>query len=530
MELKTYQGKSMAEALEKVKKDLGRGAVILHTRTIRRGGVMGVGARSIVEITASRDPSLLPKPDRVGIVGRESGTESLPARRNLGEAATPGVLERAMGSLAASGRGGQTAVGSSLRDMGGHGARAARAEGSAMPRPTTPTGNLPASPTGLPPGIKAADALEHISSSTSALRSEMEELRSMVRQLISVQQQMPLPVPAPRAPEAAPVRAEVAPIPEELRDYYTTLIQNAVADELARDVIGRAKERLSEWRNRLQKVGTGKAEPLDFAQLIPNALMEVIERMLPPADAVQIVPGKGPKYVALVGPTGVGKTTTIAKLAAQFKLREHKRVGLITTDTYRIAAIAQLKAYAEILSVPLEIAYTPEELGETMRKMQSFDVVLIDTSGRSQNDVEHLGDLHAFLTQARQTAAEKPTEAAGQPMETHLVLSCTSHSSQLRQVIDKFTPVGIDRVVFTKLDEAVGVGVILNIAHRLDVQLSYLTTGQDVPDDIEVSSSRRIAEMVLNLRKPEAQASQAAPSAKGEIAKSSQASTINAMA
>ena len=230
----------------------------------------------------------------------------------------------------------------------------------------------------------------------------------------------------------------------------------------------------------------------------------------------------------------MGKTTTIAKLAAQFKLREHKRVGLITTDTYRIAAVAQLKAYADILSVPLEIVYTPEELVETMRKMRSFDVVLIDTSGRSQNDAEHLSDLQAFLTHARLAAA--PPEAADapagsddaaqdyQPLETHLVLSCTSHSTQLRQVIERFTPVGIDRVVFTKLDEAVGVGVILNIAHRLDVQLSYLTAGQDVPDDIEVSSRRRIAELMLNPKKPDAEPAPA------PAVQPSPAPTINAVA
>jgi len=486
----------MAEALEKVKMDLGRGAVILHTRTVRRGGLMGVGARSVVEITASRDPALLTKAERAG-VARTGGTAAC--------------------------------------DPGSHGLRRRKGEAASMHRPGGRS--LPSSDSPEAPGF---EALAQISSSTGALRSEMEELRTMVRQLLDSRHGAQA-LATPPVPAGSP--QTFAPIPEELRDYYTRLIQNAVADELAREVIARAKERLNDWRSRSQPAGlpvqrdalrdsAGSVnargqEPLtagpDFQRLIPSALLEVIERMLPSADPVRLATGKGTKFVALIGPTGVGKTTTIAKLAAQFKLRDRKRVGLITTDTYRIAAVAQLKAYADILSVPLEVVYAPQELGDTMRRMNGFDVVLIDTSGRSQNDSEHLEDLQAFLAKAREfvggcirpvvvgdeaestaeqeggPAAAETADSLYRPLETHLVLSCTAHSSQLRQVIERFSPVGVDRIVFTKLDEAVGVGVILNIAHRLDVQLSYLTTGQDVPDDIEVGNRRRIAELVLDL-------------------------------
>ena len=411
----------MAEALEKVKKDLGKDAVILSTRTIRRGGVMGLGARTIVEITASRDASVLH-----------------PAER------------RAMSGARANGRNGANGE-TRTRSAAAHGANG-RSVGGLTQRPFEPPAEL-----------------------TNTLRSEMEELRGLVRELLA------RPMVVTSAPGVAPAASDV---PEELRDYYTTLIQNEVADEIAREVMAQARERLEGLKARAG--ANGRPAPA-LAQIIPTVLVESIERLLPPTEPVQTIPGQT-KYVALVGPTGVGKTTTIAKLAAHFKLRESKRVGLITIDTYRIAAVDQLRAYADILGVPLEIALSPADIPQTLEKMSGCDLVLLDTSGRSQKDVHRLEELRQFLDAVR---------AAG-TLETHLVLSCTAHPAQLLEVARRFSELGIDRVVFTKLDEAVGLGVILNVVRKLNLQLSYLTTGQDVPDDIEVGHRRRIAEMVLD--------------------------------
>jgi flagellar biosynthesis protein FlhF len=137
------------------------------------------------------------------------------------------------------------------------------------------------------------------------------------------------------------------------------------------------------------------------------------------------------------------------------------------------------------------VVLTPAEMSSALEMMREFDVVLIDTSGRSQNDSYRLADLKTFLDAARTAAG------ANAGMETHLVLSCTSNPGQLLQVAEKFATLGLDRVVFTKLDEAVGLGVILNVSNRLNLQLSYLTTGQDVPDDMEVGHRRRVAELIL---------------------------------
>jgi flagellar biosynthesis protein FlhF len=425
MELKTYQANSMAEALTKVKRELGREAVILHTRTLRRGGWFGFGGRTLVEITATCGVNVLHPAERRAIMGRESG-----GARSGRFAADHGSRRRPV------------------------------AEGAAMSRP--------------PVGAVEPPVTDDVTAFTSALRGEVGELRSMIRELLT------RPAPGGAAPQ-------MPDVPEELRSYYTGLIQNAVAEEIAGEVVAEARTRLAEWRERCPD------NEADLRELIPEVLLESIERMLPPAEPVQLNADGAGKYVALVGPTGVGKTTTIAKLAAHFKLREQKRVGMITIDTYRIAAVDQLKAYAEILDVPLEIVLTPAEMSAALERMRDFDLVLIDTSGRSQKDAQRLAELKQFLDVAQQSGG-----VGGCRLEVHLVLSCTGHPDQLLDVAEKFSALGVERVVFTKVDEAVGLGVILNVVRRLNLHLSYLTNGQDVPDDIEVGHRRRVAQMMLN--------------------------------
>jgi flagellar biosynthesis protein FlhF len=187
--------------------------------------------------------------------------------------------------------------------------------------------------------------------------------------------------------------------------------------------------------------------------------------------------------IALIGPTGVGKTTTIAKLAANHKLHEGRKVGLITIDTYRIAAVDQLKAYADIIEVPLETVLTPGELQQAVRSMADMDVVLIDTAGRSPNNRMRLSQLRSFL-------------AAGAPDEVHLVVSATSSRACAKGTLEHFCPLGVNRIILTKLDEAETFGVILTAASA-GKPLSYYTTGQDVPDDIACADSRRLAGMIV---------------------------------
>ena len=272
-------------------------------------------------------------------------------------------------------------------------------------------------------------------------------------------------------------RTHAPAVPEKLYASYLGLIKNDVAERLARQLMDQVRDALSE-------------EQLHDPEAVRAQLASSLESMLPVAGPIRIVPLGGPTIIALVGPTGVGKTTTIAKLAANFRLRQHRKVGLITVDTYRIAAVEQLKIYAQIIEVPLEVASTPKQLEEAVARMADRDVVLIDTAGRSQRDTVKIKELQEFFK-------------AVTPHEVHLVLSGTSSQAVLSEAIDRFNEVGIDRVILTKLDEAIGFGVILTCLEKAKAKLSYVTTGQDVPDDIAVGEGKTLAELILGERLPQ---------------------------
>lgn len=219
----------------------------------------------------------------------------------------------------------------------------------------------------------------------------------------------------------------------------------------------------------------------------PVAAGAAVRRAL--EDALSIAPPVRPvsgtrRVVALVGPTGVGKTTTIAKLAATLRLQQGARVALLTVDAYRIAAVEQLKTYAEILDVPIAAADDDESARQALDGLGAADVVLVDTAGRGPRDRERIGELGGLLAGIR-------------PDEVHLVLSATTSARGLGAAAEMFAPARPDRLILTKLDEAETLGPLLAILGRTDLPVSHLTTGQDVPDDLEAASRSRLARLIL---------------------------------
>lgn len=377
----------MAEALASVKRCFGPDAVILSTRTVSQGGLLGLKSKPIVEITAAREHPALAQ------VGRT------------------------------------------------------RRLASPSPRPVTASSSL------ATPGMPAAGK-RVVEEAPAALLREFGSLKSLIADLM-----------------AETRRRNVGSAPRPLHDFYRNLLQNAVAEEVALSLVQRLEEELS-------------PDQIKDSEEVRRRLSNLLIQSIPTAGPI-VPAGRGePHIAALIGPTGVGKTTTVAKLAANFSLREGKKVGLITLDTYRIAAVEQLKTYANIINVPLSVAMSPDEYQDAVYAMKDRDVILVDSAGRSQRDGMKIRELKEFF-------------AVVAPHETHLVLSSAGHERVIHQAIERFSEVGFNRIIFTKMDEAVGFGVILGALQKVSAKLSYITTGQDVPSDIEICEANALARLIL---------------------------------
>lgn len=260
--------------------------------------------------------------------------------------------------------------------------------------------------------------------------------------------------------------------PGRSEDFYRCMIGNGVESELSERII---KDFISD----------NPSLNLEDKEEMRKGLAARLEGLIKiDSDSWKVEEGT-PKSLVLVGPTGVGKTTTVAKLAADFAFHRQLKVALITIDTYRIAAVEQLKAFAEILGVPLKVVFTQSEFSDAIESFSDCDLVLIDTAGRSQRNTIQMTELKNFIT------------AAGHKLETYLLLSATTKYKDLLNIIENFQKVSFDRIIFTKLDETATFGSMISLLAEVKKPLSYVTTGQNVPEDIEVADAAKLANMVL---------------------------------
>lgn len=254
------------------------------------------------------------------------------------------------------------------------------------------------------------------------------------------------------------------------RLLFKHLVSQNVDEKLASRIVRTVEER-------------AEAEQVHDYAHVRNLCVQVMAELIRKPRDIEFKKGKS-RVVALIGPTGVGKTTTIAKLAARFSLIEKKKIGLITLDTYRIAAVEQLKIYADIMGLPLQVVYKPGDLKAAVERFSNRDLVFIDTAGRSPRNDEQMAVLVALFQEA-------------EPDEVILVLSATTKSEDLLDTFKRFNIIKIDKIIFTKLDETNCYGSILNTIHRTKKRVSYVTNGQNVPDDIELLDDIQLAQMIM---------------------------------
>lgn len=367
MKLKHYTADTLQEAMLKVKNDLGRDAVILHTRRLKRGGLLGFFGKEHFEVIATLEAKVLNTP-------------------------TPANQKR-----------------------------------------------------------EAARLLDN--NRISALETEISQLRQAVETVLHPQ----------------PALGQV-PLHEQLfSPLKDMLVRNdvdpAVAEKLVCDIAVQYP---------------GEKDTSAARRLLEKRLCHCLSRV----EGIKLESGKR-KIVALLGPTGVGKTTTIAKLAANFTLVEGKRVALITADTYRIAAVEQLKTYGEIIGVPVEVVFTREELKAALERQSGKDLILIDTAGRSPKNRRHLKEIEELF-------CDLPD------VEVYLVVSATTKPRDALDIIAQFAPAGGHyKLIITKIDESDTLGTVVNIMYNSKAVLSYLSNGQSVPDDIELADPEKLTGLIL---------------------------------
>lgn len=472
MKVKRYIVENLPEAVQQIRSELGSDAVILNTKEIRVGGFLGMFRKKRMEVIAALDESAKkPAERKPAAVPRLPEKETSPRATSQPDHAA--ALATMLPPSAVRDRYAQKPFAEQTRPSGTsqqpsaaipsfreamEGAAAIRPDSRPLPNPM-PTFREPGAPERQPDAH--ADML--------AVAAKVLEERE------SRQKEPAAPV-VTREPDAS--AEETNALLQELRSMKD-MMQKLSKQQTYRSM----PESVLRWSKRLAEQGVEPVYVEQFAEAVnerlgisnddPAACYEaaksVLREWLQPSRSYGLSPNA--RVVHFVGPTGVGKTTTIAKLAAEQSINFRRQVGLITADTYRIAAVDQLRTYADILNLPLEVVFSPSELARAYKKLEDRDLVFMDTAGRNYRNELFVSEVNSLL-------------APGEESETILVLSVTHKYGDMKLVASQFAKYGVDQLLLTKFDETDTFGSVLNLIKAHSFRISYITCGQTVPDDI----------------------------------------------
>jgi flagellar biosynthesis protein FlhF len=472
MEVKKYRAATMRDALEQIKSELGEDALVLGSKEVHHKGFLGLGAKDFVEVRVSTEfaePQAEPPSNRNDATRRKSTFTSLSLRdESQATPATP-LANRADAVVSV-----LTARANSTRSKAFAELKAAAAPILSQRPAANAAGDLNTNPAAPKPTVRneeKPDGLLNAAAKRDSLSGELDRLRSELREVkfTLTSQSFNIRKADNPTPLADLDEADSAIYDSPFYEAYLHLNSLGIEPQICRAAMRAVIDEGIKTRgvHQLAHAGLSKVLPsfVKFAAKNENATSQN-------------------SVIALVGPTGVGKTTTIAKLAARASLRERRRVELITLDTYRIAAVEQLKTYAEIIGAGFHVPRSVLELDALVRRLSSEALVLIDTIGRSARDLADQIELADYLR-------------TNEEIKKYVVIQATTHPSDAALAMSKFALFGANGLVITKLDETGRPGAAISTAALTEMPLVYLCTGQRVPEDIETANAESLAACVL---------------------------------
>ena len=465
MTINKYTGKTEEEAMEKVRKELGSTAVIMNVKVIKPKGLGGLFKGNTYEVTAAvEDDGFSSEAKAFAVPQSEQKAGSFEA------VADDAII---------------------LKDAFSAVNEVLEKQGNPQTQPETP--------------VNVADSIPKEEPAAKAATKSFEPLYDTVPRAQVFEPTYSKPV------GARPVSPQPAPRPVEMPSVQPTMAKERDFEDDVKVKNGNAKPSIDGDNHVFVKMLYNVLLENEVQEKYINQVLEDMDRILQTSHSLdnllsnvyqkmvlklgtptRIEPGeRRPKVVFFIGPTGVGKTTTIAKIASKFKVEEGKKVGLITADTYRMAAANQLQTYANILGVPLNVIYSADELLDTVKKQsreyEDLDVILVDTIGFSHKNQEQRQDTQKLIS-----AIDGFYDT-----EVYLVLSATTKHRDLIDIADSYMEFADFNLIFTKLDETKCLGNIFNMKQYTGASLSYITVGQNVPDDIEILNAQKLVKQLL---------------------------------